>query len=118
VNAASSGATIYVCAGTYTENVTIDEPLTLDGAEFGQGVQTRAGGESVVSSVSIGTSNVSVDGFSFNGRTSQVSVNSPTTLSGSSFRTTSSTATAAWAPHLRRRQHHRPEEPLRERLGQ
>ncbi len=82
VNAASSGATIYVCAGTYTENVTIDEPLTLDGAEFGQGVQTRAGGESVVSSVSIGTSNVSVDGFSFNGRTSQVSVNSPTTLSG------------------------------------
>jgi len=30
VNAASSGATIYVCAGTYTENVTIDEPLTLD----------------------------------------------------------------------------------------
>ena len=35
MTAAPSNSTIYVCAGTYDESVTITEPLTLDGAEYG-----------------------------------------------------------------------------------
>ena len=41
INAASSGATIYVCAGTYHESLTIDKPLTLDGAQYGIDARNR-----------------------------------------------------------------------------
>lgn len=82
VNDASAGDTVDVTAGTYAEQVTISKSLTLLGAQAGVDARTRSGAESVVKSISISTSNVSVDGFSFNGTASQVSVNSSTTLSG------------------------------------
>jgi hypothetical protein len=53
VSAATSGATIYVCAGTYDESVTIDLPLTLDGAEYGVPVSStspRSGPETIIDS--------------------------------------------------------------------
>jgi len=115
VNAASSGATIYVCAGTYTRT-SRSMNRNARRRRVGQGVQTRAGGESVVSSVLDRHEQRERRRLLFNGRTSQVSVNSPTTLSGSSFRTTSSTATRRGAPHYEPATS-RPEEPLRERLA-
>lgn len=43
VTVAAPGDTIYVCAGTYDENVTIGIPLTLDGAEYGVDAVGRSG---------------------------------------------------------------------------
>lgn len=42
VTAAAANATIYVCAGTYNETVTIDKNLTLLGAQFGVPAAGRA----------------------------------------------------------------------------
>lgn len=78
-----NGDTIDVGAGTFAENVTINKSLTLAGAQAGVDARNRSAGESILKSVSIsGASNVTVDGFQFNGSGSQVSVTSPTTLSG------------------------------------
>jgi parallel beta-helix repeat protein len=51
VNAAVPGTTILVCAGTYNENVTLNKPLTLRGAQAGVDATTRnaPGAESIVS---------------------------------------------------------------------
>ena len=40
INAAPSGSTIYICAGVYNEQLTINKPLTLLGAQFGQDART------------------------------------------------------------------------------
>ena len=40
MTAAAAGDTIYVCAGTYPEAVSIDKNLTLDGAQFGVDART------------------------------------------------------------------------------
>src|SRR4051812_46511376 len=40
VDAAAADATIYVCAGLYTEQVTINKPLTLLGAQHGVDART------------------------------------------------------------------------------
>lgn len=73
ISSASSGSTIYVCAGTYPESLSIDQPLTLDGAEFGADAVGRsnepettivgAGGISFGTGATTGT----VDGFSLSG---------------------------------------------------
>ena len=41
IDAAAPGATIFICAGTYTEQLTINKPLTLLGAQ--SGVDARTG---------------------------------------------------------------------------
>lgn len=43
IDAASPNATIYVCAGTYDESLTIDQPVTLDGAEYDVDARGRGG---------------------------------------------------------------------------
>jgi parallel beta-helix repeat protein len=70
---AASGSTIYVCAGTYSQNLSIDEPLTLDGAEFGADAVGRSGEpETMIDgpggiSFGGGATTGTVDGFSLTG---------------------------------------------------
>ena len=70
VTAAAPGDTIQVCAGTYTETVTVNKTLTLLGAQSGVDARTRAaapGAESVVNGAGGGfiitASNVVINGF-------------------------------------------------------
>jgi hypothetical protein len=70
VNAASTGDTIQVCAGTYPEAavgpLTINKSLTVLGAQAGVDARTRVGSESVIADpqgTSIAASNVVLDGF-------------------------------------------------------
>ncbi|MBA3766375.1 MAG: thrombospondin type 3 repeat-containing protein [Acidobacteria bacterium] len=74
VNAAAPGDTIQVCAGTYTETVTVNKTLTLLGAQNGVDARTRAaapGTESVVNGAgggfNITASNVVINGFTIEG---------------------------------------------------
>ena len=77
VTAAPAGATIYVCAGTYTGPVTIDKQLRLLGAQYGRDARTgrtTPAQESVVTSTGAGfvvgaVDGVTVDGFTFSGST-------------------------------------------------
>jgi len=87
VNAASVGATITVDPGTYAEQVTVSKSLTIDGAQAGIDAQSSTrhsgltAGESIVSgAVSSGThssaflikaNDVTIDGFTVQGETSQ-----------------------------------------------
>ncbi len=70
---APSGSTIYVCAGTYPQNLSIDEPLTLDGAEFGADAVGRSGEpETTIDGAGgiffgAGATTGTVDGFSLTG---------------------------------------------------
>ena len=48
VNKTSSGDTVNVAAGTYTENVVIPRPLTLNGAQAGIDARGRSASESIV----------------------------------------------------------------------
>jgi len=87
VNAAQSGDTVYVCAGTYDESVTINEPLTLDGAQYGVSAPSRSGPETVIEAPASsqgpivygsGAPTGEVDGFTLNGDNS---ANNPTGIS-------------------------------------
>src|SRR5579862_8240342 len=72
---ASPGNIIQVCAGTYTENVVLDKPLTLLGPQAGVDARGRAAGEAIVipAVATTPTFNIAVaglfkiDGFSFSG---------------------------------------------------
>jgi hypothetical protein len=76
VNAATPGDTVQVCAGVYHENVVVNKPLTLSGAQAGNPVAGRTfgiaseatimGAQSVGASavITITASGVTVDGFS------------------------------------------------------
>ena len=78
VNAASAGDTIDVAAGTYSEKVTVNKAVTLDGAQFGHDGATgrpASPGESIMNA-NAGTtpfyltaSNVVLDGFTIQGVT-------------------------------------------------
>jgi Protein of unknown function (DUF1565) len=81
VTNASAGDTVMVAAGTYNESVSINQSLTLEGAQAGNpGSSARSpespSSESVVTggAFSINTSNVTVDGFSFGYAGNQVCV--------------------------------------------
>lgn len=56
INAASAGDTIYVCAGTYAENVNINKNITLDGPQYQTPAtainRTNATAEAVISPAS------------------------------------------------------------------
>jgi hypothetical protein len=82
VNTAVSGMTVRVAAGTYAENVTINKPLTLLGANAGVNPNTATRGpETVVTTavndptndalpvidVDSGGDQVTIDGFTFDG---------------------------------------------------
>jgi len=72
VAASNSGDQIDVCAGTYTETVTVNKFLTLRGAQAGVDARARTGQpESVLNApgggFNITTSNVTVDGFTVQG---------------------------------------------------
>ncbi|MDB5161127.1 MAG: hypothetical protein JWO96_507 [Candidatus Saccharibacteria bacterium] len=83
VNSATAGSTVHV-----TDNysgagvVSVNKSLNILGARAGVDARTRSGSESVLSSVSISSSNVTVEGFSFNGSGTQVTASGATTLSG------------------------------------
>lgn len=78
VQLASSGATIYVAAGTYSENVVVTKSLTLLGAQAGVTATgtTRSGGESILNGtggsssfvVHVQANDVTIDGFAINPR--------------------------------------------------
>lgn len=87
VNAASSGDTVDVAPGTYSETVSVSTPLTINGAQAGvAGASTsgtqRSGSESTVKEFNITSSNVTINGFSLNNAGTQVNITSSTTLSG------------------------------------
>jgi hypothetical protein len=75
VTAAPAGSTIYVCAGTYNESVSIDKPLVLDGAQYSEdaggpsrGLETvidSSGGITYTTGATTGT----ISGFTLNGYT-------------------------------------------------
>src|SRR5580700_6013741 len=82
VSAASSGETIYVCAGTYDEDVTIStSSLTLLGAEFGTDPTTRSGPESIIDDAN-GPVQIEADDDVINGFTIQGATNDPFTHPG------------------------------------
>ncbi|MDE3086463.1 MAG: hypothetical protein KGJ77_06820, partial [Acidobacteriota bacterium] len=54
INAVSAGATIYVCSGTYGESLTIDKPVTLDGAQYSVDARSRDGTNETVIDASAG----------------------------------------------------------------
>src|SRR3989344_2365305 len=69
VDAASSGDTIQVCAGTYAEHVAVNKALTLMGANAGVAGNGVRGAESIVdgtdtdASFAITANDVTIDGF-------------------------------------------------------
>jgi parallel beta-helix repeat protein len=77
VNGANPGDTILADPGMYFEHVTIDKPLTLQGAQHGMDARTRSVPsfqESIVSNAEgdfqIEADNVTIDGFTLQGVTS------------------------------------------------
>jgi hypothetical protein len=83
VNAVAAGGTVYVAAGTYTENVVVNKPVTLDGAQAGVDARTRGTvPETIVTNgdgdFQIEADNVTIDGFTLTGV-----VNDPSSISTS-----------------------------------
>jgi hypothetical protein len=73
IGKASSGDTINVAAGLYSESVVINKTLTLLGAQANVDARTRAGAESIIdnscSPVAITADNVTLNGFTVQGST-------------------------------------------------
>jgi|GEM_PF-1950460 len=73
IGKASSGDTINVAAGLYSESVAINKTLTLLGAQANVDARTRTGAESIIdnacSPVSIYADNVTLNGFTVQGST-------------------------------------------------
>ena len=72
VSAVASGSTIYVCAGTYTESVSISQPVVLDGAQFGHDARARSGAETIIDgsggiTYAAGATTGTINGFTLNG---------------------------------------------------
>ena len=90
ITAASAGDVIDVCAGTFSENITINKPLTLRGANAGVKAtgSVRGAGESIIDGTGVGgppvsfsstivvlvtADNVTIDGFSITPRVNPAS---------------------------------------------
>ncbi len=79
VTAASADDTIYVCAGTYDEDVVIStDSLSLLGAEYGTDPSTRTGPETIVDDAN-GPFQIEADSTIINGFTIEGATNDPTT---------------------------------------
>ena len=68
VTAASAGGTVNAAAGTFTENVTVDKALTINGAKHGVDARTNRGATSTETILtgggfSLNTDAITVDGF-------------------------------------------------------
>jgi hypothetical protein len=77
VDAAIGGDIIQVCAGTYTETVTVNKQLTINGAQAGLDARTRTGAaESIVNdpngAFNVTFNGVIIDGFTIEGATDTV----------------------------------------------
>jgi uncharacterized repeat protein (TIGR01451 family) len=90
ISVAAAGETIHVAAGTYAEAVNVNKQLTLQGAGASIDARTRSITESVIqppggaNAFTVGTSSVTIDGFTAENTTSStfvfaIDVNSGTT---------------------------------------
>lgn len=75
VNAVEAAGTVHVAAGNYSESVSANKPVTLQGANLGIPGCGARGPESVINAgagnaITIGATNVVVDGFELNGAVS------------------------------------------------
>ncbi len=72
VNLATAGDVVNVQAGTFSGPVTINESLTLRGAQFGVNAATRSGAETILNDGGIGVlaDSVTIDGFTIQNVTS------------------------------------------------
>ncbi len=82
INAAASGDTIIVAAGTYSENLTLNKSLTLQGAQAGFNACGRVGSETIVNGggtirleLLTGSSGSIIDGFTLTGGTNTIESN-------------------------------------------
>ena len=79
IDAASANDTIYVCPGTYNESLTVNKPLTIDGAQYGVDARTRSvPDESVLNApdgivYTAGATSGTISGFTLQGFASGVS---------------------------------------------
>jgi hypothetical protein len=72
VNAVAANGTVQVAAGTYTENVSVNKAVTLQGANYGISGCASRGAESIInggtgSALTIAADGVTVDGFALQG---------------------------------------------------
>lgn len=73
INQVSSGGTVHVKDGTYTEDLLISKPLTLEGVQHSVLAKGRPGAQAIVKAtnsanpVDIQADNVTIDGFVFDG---------------------------------------------------
>lgn len=78
IGAATSGDTIIVAAGNYSENLTLGKSLTLEGAQAGVDACGRVASESIISTVGTlltlqtGSAGSIIDGFTFSGGSQQI----------------------------------------------
>jgi hypothetical protein len=82
VSLADAGGVVQVADGVFPHAVTINKSLTLRGVQAGVDARTRTGSESAIGNVSIGASNVIIDGFTFNGTRVQANTPDTSVLSG------------------------------------
>lgn len=77
VNAANTGDTIDVASGTYSESVTINKSITVDGAQAGVAATGRSGPESILDATSnsgdtlfnVAANDVTINGFTVQNQT-------------------------------------------------
>ncbi|MBI1853344.1 MAG: hypothetical protein HYR85_23645 [Planctomycetes bacterium] len=74
INHAETGETVLVGAGTYTENLTLNKSLIIEGAQFGVDARGRVASESIVTAAAgtlvtlqTGCAASLIDGFTFSG---------------------------------------------------
>lgn len=89
ISLVSSGGTVTVNAGTYAENLTISKSVTLNGANQGVSGSGSRGTETIIEpsssnvGMTIGASDITIDGFQFG--TNNTTSNNSTAISNTGF---------------------------------